>query len=313
MKKWILFVCLISISALAFGGDKTIFELKDARNDDRGDGTLILPSDTDYRFGQFDMVSFSATAQEDGTLFKVEFAQSIPQPDTTAIDAGGTTLQSVMRYGFYTFNIDIYIDKDREPNSGYTATLPGRIATIDSNFAWEKMICVNPRPAYAGGVLKKLIVKNLEDKLEAEKGRVDPEDTAKISANASSDLEGSYFFPERVRVAGRSITFFVPSYFLGGTADPKWAYVIVETMASLQDSYPIGNFGGAAMGVTFMNLPVGEGSWSDRLGTTRRDAKFVPPILDMFVPPGMKQEEILRNFNVNTKTLVVLPGVVPQP
>ena len=312
MKKVFVLVFIL-ISALAFGADKTIFQLKDARNDDHGDGTLILPSDTDYRFGQFDLVSFSATAEEDGTTFKIEFAQSIDVPDTRAIDAGGKTLQTVARYGFYNFNIDIYIDKDRKPGSGYTATLPGRNATIDPNFAWEKVVCLTPRPLEARGLLRKAIVKNLEDKLQAEKGRVDPEDTAKISASVSNDLEGSYFFPERVRVSGRNITFFVPSWFLGGVADAHWGYVVIETMSTIEDKYALADFGGAAMGATFMNLPVGDGSWSDRLGTTRQDAKYLPPILDMFVPEGMKQEEVLRNFNSNTKTLVVLPGVVPQP
>lgn len=309
----LIFILLIIISSAAFAADKTIFQLKDPRNDDHGDGTLILPSDTDYRFGQFDLVSFSAAAEPDGTTFKIEFAQAIDQPDTRAIDAGGQTLQSVARYGFYNFNIDIYIDKDRKSGSGYTAALPGRNATIDPEFAWEKVICLTPRPLEARGLLKKAIVKNLEDKLEAEKGRVDPEDTAKISAGVSNDLEGSYFFPERVRVAGRYITFFVPSYFLGAIADPKWGYVVIETMSTIEDKYALADFGGAAMGTTFMNLPVGDGSWSDRLGTTRKDARYLPPIVDMFVAEGKKQEEILRNFNSNTKTLVVLPGVVPQP
>ncbi len=313
MKKCFVLILILFISCLALAGDKKIFELKDPHNDDHGDGTLILPSDTDFRFGQFDLVSFSANAEEDGTTFKVEFAQAIDVPDTRAIDAGGKTLQSVARYGFYNFNIDIYIDKDRKAGSGYTATLPGRNATIDPDFAWEKVVCLTPRPLEARGLLKRAIVKNLEDKLQAEKGRVDPEDTAKISAGVSNDLEGSYFFPERVRVAGRYVTFFVPSWFLGGVADAHWGYVVIETMSTIEDKYALADFGGAAMGATFMNLPVGDGSWSDRLGTTRQDAKYLPPIIDMFVPEGTKQEQVLRNFNSNTKTQVVLPGIVPQP
>jgi len=312
MKIWIVIFFAI-IATFTYADNKEIFKLKDAHTDDHGDGTLILPSDTDYRPGDFDLISFSASAEDGGTLFKIEFAQPIDRPDTRAIDAGGKTLESVARYGFYTFNVDIYIDKDRKPGSGFTATLPGRNATIDPEFAWEKVICLTPRPAEARGLLKKQIVKNLEDKLQAEKGRVDPEDSSKISASASSDLEGAYFFPERVRVTGRIVSFFVPAYFLGGSAEPNWGYVVIETVSTLEDKYALADFGGAAYGPTFMNLPVGEGGWSDRLGTTRKEAQYLPPIIDMFVPEGKKQEDVLRNYNVNTKQHVVLPGIVPKP
>ena len=313
MKIWIVLFCCVIFSTAVFADKNVIFELKDARNDDHGDGTLILPTEKEYRPGDFDLLSLSATPDEGGTLFKLEFAQTIDRPDTRAIDAGGKTLEAVARYGFYTFNIDIYIDKDRKPGSGYTATLPGRNASIDPEFAWEKVICLTPRPAEARGLLKKQLVKNLEAKLQAEKGRVDPEDSSKISANASSDLEGSYYFPERVRVNSRIITFFVPGYFLGGSAEANWGYVILETVSTLEDKYALADFGGAAYGTTFMNLPVAEGGWSDRLGTTRQEVDYLPPIIDMFVPSGKKQEDVLRNFNVNTQQRVVLPGIVPTP
>jgi len=304
-------LCLIATTT--FAANKAIFQLKDARDDDHGDGTLILPTTSELRFGSLDMISLSATPEDGGTMFIVEFARPIARPDTRAIDAGGQMLESVARYGFYTFNIDIYIDRDRKSGSGFTGTLAGRNATIDPDFAWEKMICLTPLPAEAKGLLKKQIVKNLEEKLEAEKGRVDPEDASKISGQASTDIEGSYFFPERVRVNGRVISFFVPAYFLGGTAEAGWGYVVLETVANLENRISIGNFGGAQTGDLFMNLPIAEGSWSDRLGTTRKEAKYLPPIIDMFVPEGKKQEDVLRNFNVNTKQGVVLPGIVPAP
>ncbi|HXV60108.1 MAG TPA: glucodextranase DOMON-like domain-containing protein, partial [Vicinamibacteria bacterium] len=183
----------------------------------------------------------------------------------------------------------------------------------DPQSAWEKMICLTPRPVETKGLLKRYLVKVLEEKLETSRGRVDPEDTSEIFADASLDLERSYYFPERgVRVAGRKLTFLVPSSFLGGTAKGEWSYVVLLTVAKIDDTLSFGNFGGAEVPYTLMNLPVGEGGWSDRLGTTRKGAALLPPILDMFVPEGMKQEEILRNFNANTKQMVVLPGIVPS-
>jgi hypothetical protein len=309
-----LVVPFFLLSTGAFlSADDTVFQLKDPRGDDHIDGTAILPSEGELRFGDLDLVSLSAKADKDGTKFEVEFASSIEQPDTRVIDAGGRTLASVARLGFYRFNIDIYIDTDRQPASGSTNTLPGRNALIDPQAAWEKMICLTPRPVETRGLLKRYLVRVLEERLEASRGRVDPEDTSEIFADASLDLERSYYFPERgVRVAGRKLTFLVPSPFLGGTAKGEWSYVVLLTVAKIDDTLSFGNFGGAQVPYTLMNLPVGEGAWSDRLGTSRKGAALLPPILDMFVPEGMKQEEVLRNFNANTKQMVILPGIVPS-
>lgn len=312
-----IFIALVLFFLIAvphsFADSKAIFQLKDPHGDDHGDGTLILPTTGELRFGDLDLVSFSAKAEEAGTTFEVEFANPISRPDARAIDAGGKTLESTARLGFYTFNIDIYIDTDRKTGSGSTETLPGRKATIDPQFAWERVICVTPRPNETREVLKKILINKLEAKLQTEKGRVDPEDTSKVSSNASYDVQGSYFFPDRVRVSSRKISFFVPASFLGGTAKADWGYVILDTVATLEDRLDFGNFGGSETGVRLVNLPLEAGSWSDRLGTSRKEADLLPPILDMFVPEGMKQEDVLRNFNSNTKQMVVLPGVVPGP
>ena len=163
---------LILVSAI-FADNKVIFELKDPHGDDHGDGTMILPTTSELRFGALDIISFSAKAQEDGTMFNVEFANSIERPDARSIDAGGTILQNVAKLGFFRFNVDIYIDKDRKPGSGLTNTLPGRNAQIDPAFAWEKMICLTPQPNETRANFRKVLVDQLEEKLKAGKGRVD--------------------------------------------------------------------------------------------------------------------------------------------
>src|SRR3972149_3253609 len=203
-----IFLALSLFLALAvtFAENKAVFQLKDARGDDYIDGTLILPSDGELRFGDLDVVSLPAKAEKDGTQFEAEFANAIDRPDSRAIDAGGRTLDSVARLGFHTFNIDIYIDTDRKPGSGSTNTLPGRNAAIDPQFAWERVICLTPRPNETRNLLKRQLVKILEEKLQSGKGRVDPEDASRISADASLDLQGTYFFPERVRVSSRKVS-----------------------------------------------------------------------------------------------------------
>lgn len=313
MKIYVILVFfLLVVVPAAFADSKDIFVLKDAHGDDHGDGTLIFPTTGELHYGDLDIISVSAKADEGGTMFKVEFANSIDLPDSRSIDAGGQTLDKVARLGFYKFNVDIYIDTDRKTGSGLTNTLPGRNALIDPEFAWEHVICLTPRPNETKNLLKRQLVDLLEEKLKDQKGRVDPEDTSKISADASMDLEGTYYFPERIRVSGRTISFFVPSSSLGGTASADWGYVVVVTAATVEDRLSVGGYGGAQVGRTLMNLPVVGGSWSDRLGSSRKEAKLLPPIIDILVPEGKKQEDVLRDFNTNTNQLVVLPGIIPS-
>ena len=304
---------VFTICSFADSAEKYIFKISDARGDDHGDGTILYPTESDLRAGDLDLVSLAARAEDGGTMFEAEFANTIERPDSRVIDAGGRTLDSVARLGFYTFNIDIYIDKDRKEGSGYTSTLPGRNVVISSGHAWDKVIFLSPRPNDARGLLRKVLHKLAEDKIRDTKGRVDPEDQTQINAGIALDLDSRYFTPTRVRVAGRKVSFFVPPYFLQGSAQANWSYVVVVTAATLEDKLDLGEIRLLTPHGGLLNLPVGEGAFSDRLGTTREEVGLLPPIVDLIVPDGSKQEEILRNYNVAEKRLVVLSGVVPSP
>jgi C-terminal binding-module, SLH-like, of glucodextranase len=310
--KCIFVFLLILICTFAHAADYT-FKIPDPRADDHGDGTILYPTESDFRAGELDLTSFAAREKDGGTMFEAEFASSIKRPDSRVIDAGGRILESVARLGFYLFNIDIYIDTDRKEGSGYTSTLPGRNAQISSAYAWEKVIMLTPRPNDARSQLRKIIHKTAEEKIRKEKGRVDPEDQTQINAEIAMDLDGRYFMPTRVQIAGRRVSFFVPPYFLRGPAQADWSYVVVVTAATIEDKIDLGDIGILGPRAGLLNLMVDEGAFNDRLGTTRNEVGLLPPIVDMVVPDGMKQEEILRNFNVNEKKPVILPGVIPSP
>jgi hypothetical protein len=314
MKIQSIFILFLILLFFPFAyAEKYIFKIPDQRGDDHGDGTILYPTESELRAGDLDLVSFAAREEDGGTMFEAEFANTIERPDSRVIDAGGRTLEAVARLGFYTFNIDIYIDKDRKEGSGYTSTLPGRNALISSGSAWDKVVFLNPRPNDARSQLRKALHEYSEDQVRKTKGRVDPEDQNQINAEIALDLDGRYFMPTRVRVAGRKISFFVPPYFLQGPAQANWSYVVVVTAATIEDKIDLGEIGILTPRGGLLNLPVGEGAFSDRLGTTRKDVGLLPPIVDLIVPDGSKQEDILRNYNVNEKKPVVLQGVVPSP
>ena len=229
-------ILIASASALApavLAGEQVIFKITDPRDDDHGNGSLVYPLRDDMRPGDLDLLALVARAQKGGTEFEVTFARAIARPTRRPVDEAGTLLDAVARFGFYTFNIDIYVDTDRVPNSGSMITLPGRRATIAPEDAWEKVICLTPRPFDARAVLKGLLEKEASKELRRSQGRVDASDRAGIETGVARDVAESVFFPTLVWVSGARITFFVPDSFLGGTASPKWGYVVAITGANI--------------------------------------------------------------------------------
>ncbi len=290
-----------------------IFELMDPRGDDHGDGKFVYPLCTDFESGDLDLVKVRVLGKADGALFELEFADPIKVPKRGAIDDLGTDLTHIARHGFYTFNVDIYLDEDRIPFSGSTIMLPGRKAEVHPDHAWEQAICLTPRPMVARNSLRRLVEKTLQ----AKDYTVTPEGIEyapdSIETALLTDVDRAVYFPSKIRVRKRKISFEVPYTFLNDTIKPTWSYVIAVTGADLFQSLQVG----AKIGLSqpsadnLMVLPVSPGTWEDRFGGGRPNEPLQPPIVDLVVPPGQKQEWLLSNFNSRANKPAVLPGVVP--
>ena len=308
----LILVSFFGFSVFVAGGDKVIFTLNDPRGDDQGDGSLVYPSRSDLKPGDLDLVSFSARAEDNGTMFEATFAKRIAIPEKRAIDAGGTTLDSIARLGFYTFNIDVYIDTDRDSGSGSTSSLPGRMAQIASENAWERMILVTPRPHEAVGRMKTLFEASSEAQLSKLKGRIDSDDEIQIKGRVAKDIRDHYFVPTQIRVLGSKISFLVPNSFLGGPAQNTWSYVVAVSAANLTERLDLASIGvkRSTQG-DLMIVPVTPGPSSDSFGGAYDKDDLKPPLVDIIVPAGMKQADVLKNYNANEERFVSLPGVVP--
>ena len=265
--------------------------------------------------GDLDLVSFSARAGErDGTLFEATFARAIVQPDGRAIDIAGTPLESVAKYGFYTFNIDVYIDEDRVQGSGRTDTLPGRKAEIDPSSAWEQAVVLAPRPIEARNQLVRLWIAAAKREREARKETLDSEEARVLERSVEREVDARVFFPTRIRVSGPKIEFFVPGSFFGGNvASPTWGYVVAVTGADITRKFDIPALLGRAVSPDegVMNLGIGPGYSQEQFGGGRELDPLQPPLVDIIVPPGRTQEEVLRRTSSDKGRPVRLPGVVP--
>ena len=311
-------LCLVAILSLTpqatAQSKKTLFKLEDPLGDDHGDGRLVYPLISDFEKGDLDLLSLTARRVSGGTRFEAYFAKEIKRADRESVDDLGTQLSAVARYGFYTFNIDLYIDKDREPGSGLIRMLPGREAEVTPEFAWERVICLTPLPNEASARLRRLVVNSMKrTMMDESEGRIDEEALEEFKDSVPADIEEKAFFPTRVNVRNRTIQFTVPDSFLGGAADPNWGYVVVITAADIIQSIDMSKaaYLGRKSRERFMALPVSPGTWQNRLGGGREGEALQPPIMDMLVPTGASQEVLLDEYSTKQNRPARLPGVVP--
>jgi hypothetical protein len=304
---------LLSSAVLARRAD-VLWSIEDPHGDDRGEGNLLYPLESDMRQGNLDLVSLTAKEEKGGTRFEARFARPIPNPGTRVIDAGGGTLADIARFGFYTTNLDIYVDLDRKPGSGSVNTLPGRRMNVAPDFAWERVICLTPRPSDAASAAKRLIAKTLKKEAREANPRVDQADDRRIEAEVAREVESKIFFPNQVTVSGSTIRFWVPGEVLSGPAKATYGYAIAVSGADIEQRFKMG----AAVGLDslgdeqgLMILPLGPSPSRERFGGGRDGDSTQPQVVDIVVPPGKTQAEVLGNYDARSGTFAVLPGIVP--
>ncbi len=287
-----------------------LFTLKDPRGDDHGDGSLRYPLREDLEQGALDLLSLEAHAEGGGTRFEATFARPIVKPQAgRATDSLGTSLKEVARHGFYTFNLDVYVDTDGAEGSGRTDTLPGRNLQLAPASAWEKVVVLTPRPHEARDLLRKLWRQEAREAWQKEKGALGEPEARALEAQADRSLEERVFFPTRIHVSGPTVSFFVPEAFFGGPAKASWGYAAAVTGAQLDIKVSLPAFlGGVAppqRGLLVLEIQPGDSR--ERFGGGRSGDPRQSPVVDLLVPEGLTQEQVLA------ASAPPWPAVVPAP
>jgi hypothetical protein len=183
-----------------------LVDLEDPEGDDVGDGSLVYPREGLVP-GELDLRRLRVHAERDALRLEATFAQPIRDPASVKSQGlGNEDLSVFARRGFFAFNLDIYLDLDRRPGSGRTATLPGRGATLDAAHAWDKAIVLTPRPELMQRQLREAV----------------PDD---------KELADAVHFATDVRVRGRTVSFTVPRGFLGSLDAARWSLTAFVTAA----------------------------------------------------------------------------------
>ena len=307
MRLALLLLLLIPLAAPA----KEIFRLDDPRGDDFGAGGLKYPTRDDLEPGSLDIEWFRADSDSKGTWFRVRLGRRIASPKGRVTAMGQEPMEKLLRTDFYTFNIDVYIDTDRITGSGRMDTLPGRKVGIAPEGAWEKAVVLTPRPQVARAYYLMELEKQAEDQLRADRGRVTREEVDAMRSRVEADLDAQVLFPERIRVRGREVHFFVPSGFLGGQARTEWGYSVMVTGCDIEGIARVVDIT-AGRPFNLMVIPVGPGLNRDRFGLVNEANLDQPPIVDIVASSVAEQQRVLSDYDPRVPRLAAIPPISPS-
>jgi hypothetical protein len=287
-----------------------LFSFEDPRGDDDGSGVLIYPNRDDLKPGDLDLYRFSAEQKSDGIWFAVEMAQPVRSPVGRVTELGQTPVERLARHGFYTFNVDVYIDTDRIAGSGGTNAIPGRRVAIDRGYAWERCIVLTPRPDVARTMLQMSLDEQFEAELRAAQGKVSKDELRSLQARSEQQVAELYYFPDRIKVQGRRIEFMVPVEFLGGTPVESWAYTVVVTGADIEMTGRPGAIGSRKP--QMMTMTVARGNRFSQFGIPGTADEGIPPVVDILAPDPDVQVTVLNDYDTVAGRLAAVPGVAPD-
>src|SRR5205807_4403910 len=112
--------------------------------------------------------------------------------------------------GIYLQNIDIYVDPDPSSPAGFTTCIPGRRVAFTQGRAWKTAVVLTPQPGPARSIT--------EDAL-------------------GKPVAAHIYFPEALRVNGRSVTARLSAAALGGPPRKEWAYSVHVSGAQWERSF----------------------------------------------------------------------------
>ncbi|MGM0606873.1 MAG: glucodextranase DOMON-like domain-containing protein [Candidatus Muiribacteriota bacterium] len=107
------------------------FYHEDVEGDGYGPGYYVYPRNPEISREAFDLKSFTVEDVNDFVYMKFEFHEPVNRNNSY--------------FGrFDQIMIDVYIDRDQQPYSGETKSLPGRDVEFKHNQGWESVVLVTP-------------------------------------------------------------------------------------------------------------------------------------------------------------------------
>ena len=252
---------------------------------------------------------------ERGHALRGHLRPSHSRAPARTVDAAGTTQADVARFGFYTFNLDVYVDHGRRGGLGPHghAARPA----VDARAGQRLGEGARAHPAALRGArgAAQAVAGGGARGGPAQQGALSESAVRALEAQVVRQLEERVFFATRIRVSGATVSFFVPEGFLGGQAQPTWGYAVAVTGGTLDSRVELpallgGVTAPASQGL--MVLGIGPGVSPERFGGGRLGDPAQSPVVDLMVPEGVRQEEVLGPQAPGWPAVVPASPALPQ-
>ncbi len=278
----LLLAAVLGAARPAGAEPRLVAAFDDPAGDAYGPGGYQPPGDSEFMDGDFDLRRFAVYVDGDDVLFEVTLGAPIRQPAVTQ-RTNSTELQ--LWNGIYLQNIDIYLDTDRTPGSGYGVCIPGRRVAFADGRTWETAVVLTPQPGPARA----------------------------ITRDALGDAGAHVIFPENLRARGRTVVARVPAAALGGPPARSWGYSVHVSGASWERSFKVPDRvlgrGAEADAFTMPVLGVRQ-AWAFG-GAPAGNAH--PRVVDVLLPPGVDQKAVLGSYDAATGAFARVPFVQAEP
>ncbi len=129
-------VVLAAFARIA-SADPLVFD--DPEGDDKGPGTYVYPTGSDYTKGSFDLTRFSIEDKGDEVELRIAVAARIEDPWNSKSWPGtgnGFSLQMAF----------VFLDEDHKAGPGETRSPPGLNVRFAPDQAWDKCVIISPQP-----------------------------------------------------------------------------------------------------------------------------------------------------------------------
>ncbi|HET9449724.1 MAG TPA: glucodextranase DOMON-like domain-containing protein [Aggregicoccus sp.] len=269
---------LLAVAAPALAAPPAaVLSLADPPGDDRGPGSYLYPTGSEYRPGDFDLRRFSVRVEGQEAVLEVTLGANVRRH---IVAQRGDRADLDLENGIYTQNVDVYVDTT--PGQGLTEGLPGRRIAFAPGSGWERAIAIVPRPGPTRSALR----------------------------GWNAEAAQRVATPGPVRSAGPTLTVRVPLAQLGGAPQPSWGWSVVVSGAAWDSSFAVVDRLRGANKPNAFTLPV-YGVPEERAFGGGKLNSGNPNVIDVLLPAGVSQAEVLGSYS--SAQPAVVPMVYPDP
>ena len=283
----ILLVALIVAGSARAAERVLIASFDDPAGDANGPGTYQPPGDTDFLPGDFDLRRFAVYEEGDQVVLEVTLGESFRVPASTQ-RYNSTPLD--LKNNIYLQNIDIYVDTDQTPGSGWSMCIPGRRVAFAGGHTWEYAVVMTPQPGAARAVTQGAL---------GEAGR-------------------RVLFPTNLQTQGKSVFARIPWTFFGARPTKDWGWSVHVSGARWERTFAVVDRLVGRHEADAYTMPVVGVREAWMFGGAPSNGKAHPWVVDVLLPPGMSQAKVLGSYDEKTGAYAQVPfvygsGKAPPP